>query len=249
MGTPAYLAPEYVRTSTATPRSDVYQLGLIIAELLTGRQAVQFDDLYACLHAHCEGKLNIDTDVLSGPFGEIVARATSKEPALRFEDAGSLREALLGVRLETGSAAPRRQRYFLWSAAAAAAALCGALVWGVLPPGSTRTAATAGRATTGDIPQSVDTVEARPATLVRTPEVQAGAELVLVMEAKAPLPSAAPAPHPTRVLRGRETGHLEPPVGSVRHKKPAPRPLRLIREPGEPDDGAGAPLPLLKESG
>ena len=46
-GTPGYFDPEYFGTSHLTEKSDVYDFGVILAELLTGRKALAFTLLEA----------------------------------------------------------------------------------------------------------------------------------------------------------------------------------------------------------
>jgi serine/threonine protein kinase len=49
MGTPAYMAPEYIRDRESSERSDVFSLGLVLFELLTGKKAAQGRDAAAMI--------------------------------------------------------------------------------------------------------------------------------------------------------------------------------------------------------
>ena len=50
-GTPQYMAPEYIETGQHQTVSDVFSLGMIFYQLLTGKLAVQGDDIYQILNA------------------------------------------------------------------------------------------------------------------------------------------------------------------------------------------------------
>jgi eukaryotic-like serine/threonine-protein kinase len=123
VGTPRYLAPEYIRTRLATPRSDVYQLGLVLSEMLSGEPVIDSDDLFTCLQAHCNGHVEHPARVLSGPFGPLIARATATDAADRFEDAAAMAAALARAAsaspLQLG--APARPPFRFATAAAALA--------------------------------------------------------------------------------------------------------------------------------
>ena len=49
LGTPAYLAPEYVKSQRVSPQGDIYAVGLIMLEMLMGRRVVRADSLRAML--------------------------------------------------------------------------------------------------------------------------------------------------------------------------------------------------------
>ncbi len=98
-GTPAYMAPEVIRGEEATPRSDIYALGLILYELLTGRPPFQTDAVMEMLALQLQERP--PTLAQAAPEREIpaglelvVARCLDKDPVRRFGSVAALREAL-----------------------------------------------------------------------------------------------------------------------------------------------------------
>jgi serine/threonine-protein kinase len=93
LGTPDYVAPEVIEGSDAEPRSDLYSLGIVFYELLTGRRPFTGDTPFAILKKHCtetppppsrlRGDVPQDLDA-------VVVRLLEKEPAARFKDAEEL---------------------------------------------------------------------------------------------------------------------------------------------------------------
>lgn len=96
-GTPAYAAPEYIQSQRAEPPLDVYQMGLIIAESLTGTPVVQASSPMAFFVAHCNGKQRIDDSLKGTPIGEVLTRAVAVAPEDRYPDAEALRQALAAI--------------------------------------------------------------------------------------------------------------------------------------------------------
>ena len=96
-GTPNYLAPEYVQGKDVTPAVDVYQMGLILLELLTGHVAVEGTNPYATALAHCGGQVPIPTRLLHSPIGPILTQAISTDPAGRYPNAAAFHAALATV--------------------------------------------------------------------------------------------------------------------------------------------------------
>jgi tRNA A-37 threonylcarbamoyl transferase component Bud32 len=99
LGTPRYLAPERVTGQRATPASDIYSLGAVTYECLTGRPPFVADGPVALAVAHQREPVR--------PLGEIapdiprniaavVERALAKDPRSRFGSAAEMRSALLG---------------------------------------------------------------------------------------------------------------------------------------------------------
>ncbi len=98
VGTPQYLAPEYIRTQSVTPRVDVYQMGLILIEMLTGKPANGGIGDWDCCAHHIDGKLRFPESKTAGPLGEVIRRACSVIPSDRYADASEMARALNVVR-------------------------------------------------------------------------------------------------------------------------------------------------------
>ncbi|MEO1268675.1 MAG: protein kinase [Myxococcota bacterium] len=101
IGTPKYLAPEYIRHQEVSPRLDVYQMGLIVVELLTGEAVVNQRDPTTCLGVHLTGHLQFPAPLLESELGAILSKATALDPADRYPDAFALRDVLMAVDIST----------------------------------------------------------------------------------------------------------------------------------------------------
>ncbi len=98
--TPNYCAPEYIRDQIVTPALDVYQLGLILVEMLTGHPVVNDDHPVQCLRRHVKGELNLPQWLLDGPLGDIVTAAVDRDHTARVPTAGALLRLLRRVKPE-----------------------------------------------------------------------------------------------------------------------------------------------------
>jgi serine/threonine protein kinase len=96
-GTPAYAAPEYIDSQAVSTQLDVYQMGLILGEALSGTPVVEASSPMAFLIAHCNGHQRLDARLQGTPVAEVIERAVQVMPDRRHADAGELREALLAV--------------------------------------------------------------------------------------------------------------------------------------------------------
>ncbi len=102
MGTPHYMSPEQVRGERADARSDVFALGAVFYELLTGQKAFAGENLQGILQMvlqHPPPALTSVVRDLPAGVAALVERALGKQPAARFSSAGEMREALRVARI------------------------------------------------------------------------------------------------------------------------------------------------------
>lgn len=116
LGTAAYLSPEQVTTGSANAGSDVYGVGVVLFELLTGRTPFSGDTSLSIAYQRIDNDVARPSSLISGvprEFDELVSRATNRDPASRFQNADEMARALRAVcaRLELPAyrvPAPRR---------------------------------------------------------------------------------------------------------------------------------------------
>ena len=140
LGTPGYMSPEQVRGVNIDGRTDIFALGAILYETLTGRRAFQggsdADTLCAILEKD-PAPIAESTSSGSGIF-RIVARCLEKDPARRFQSAADLQfslESYLGnVPAEAGEQTKKRRVSLALSAVIIAALAIGAYFYLASPP-------------------------------------------------------------------------------------------------------------------
>lgn len=119
VGTPAYMSPEQLRGAALDSRSDLYSLGCILYEMVTGQRpfaAPTGEVSWERRLTESPPKVRSIDPGLPGKLEEIISRAMARSPEERYQTAGELRDALVGVR-EAGSEEPRRSPGEPWGQA------------------------------------------------------------------------------------------------------------------------------------
>ena len=94
-GTPHYMAPEQALGKKVDHRADIYALGIVAYEMLTGAVPFSADTPVAVLMKHANEPLPIPLpDQVPEPLLQPVLKALAKDPADRWESAGAFSTAL-----------------------------------------------------------------------------------------------------------------------------------------------------------
>jgi serine/threonine-protein kinase len=97
MGTPDYMAPEQVRGSRGDERTDIYSLGAILYEMVTGEPPFGGDSAYVIMNARVTGdpvaprKVN---DKITPVLEEIILHAMERDPKKRYQTAAEMKREL-----------------------------------------------------------------------------------------------------------------------------------------------------------
>jgi serine/threonine-protein kinase len=101
MGTPHYMSPEQVKGKRADFRSDIFSLGAVFYELLTGHKPFDAESLHAVLFQvmeHQPEDVRHWSPEVPNILVHVVDKALSKDAESRYQHAGEMREALRLVR-------------------------------------------------------------------------------------------------------------------------------------------------------
>ncbi|HEC33285.1 MAG TPA: tetratricopeptide repeat protein [Chloroflexi bacterium] len=100
IGTPAYMSPEQGRGERVDSRTDVYSLGVILYEMVTGRPPYEAETPLAVVFKHIQEPLPLPRSVrpdLSEEMERVILKALAKDPDDRFQTAGEMVRALDGA--------------------------------------------------------------------------------------------------------------------------------------------------------
>ncbi len=96
MGTPAYMAPEQWRRGAVDSRADLYALGIMLFEMLTGHVPFEADTPYQMMFAHIQEPpppiRSLRPD-LPPALEAVIQKALAKDPERRFQSAGEMASA------------------------------------------------------------------------------------------------------------------------------------------------------------
>jgi serine/threonine-protein kinase len=136
LGTAAYLSPEQALGEEVTAAADIYSLGAVLYELLTGRPPYEFESLADLGAKQTSGQIAPVSELaprVPRHVEDAVMRSLARNPAYRPASATAFANELGGADTTAPTriaSAPRRRSRWLWPAVAAA--LIAAVVLGVV---------------------------------------------------------------------------------------------------------------------
>ena len=105
IGTPPYMSPEQVNGGVITAGTDLYALGLVMAEMLTGERVYgNGSSLQICMQQASPRPVPLPEVVIKSALGPVIQGATAKDAAERYASAEAMLDALGGVAPGLGSA-------------------------------------------------------------------------------------------------------------------------------------------------
>jgi serine/threonine protein kinase/Flp pilus assembly protein TadD len=129
LGTVGYMAPEQIVGKKVDKRADLFSVGVILYEMITGRRPFTGDNDAAVVKAITDGTPEPIARFKSGVTGElqqILDKALAKDPLVRYQHADGMLADLRRPSIE--SASPKKSRAVLWAAAAIIIVVCGYFV-------------------------------------------------------------------------------------------------------------------------
>ncbi len=103
-GTPAYMAPEQIKSRTLSPATDIYQIGVTLYELLVGSLPFETNgDTYALAYAHVNEtppRAHEQRTEISEAFSQIIDKCLKKNPRYRYQNCQALLNDLAKLHLD-----------------------------------------------------------------------------------------------------------------------------------------------------
>lgn len=102
LGTPRYMSPEHIQAKTVTSASDIFSLGVMFYEMLSGQLPYDSNDVWALISMIMSSDpvpLSSLRPDLPLPLCEVVARMMARDPECRYRDADEVLAALEAISL------------------------------------------------------------------------------------------------------------------------------------------------------
>ncbi len=96
MGTPGYMAPEYISDEECGPKSDIFSFGMTLYELLTGRNAVMGKSIHDVMRRIVNETIvapSRHNAKIDEKLDDLLMKALRKDPAQRYDDAWKMKNA------------------------------------------------------------------------------------------------------------------------------------------------------------
>lgn len=101
VGSPSYMSPEQCTAMSVDSRTDIYAVGCMMFEALTGKPPFEADNALSIMTMHCTMEPQAPSAVASHPiprqFDKLVLKCLAKDPGARYQSAAEVREAVCGV--------------------------------------------------------------------------------------------------------------------------------------------------------
>ncbi len=153
IGTPEYMSPEQVEGKKVDQRSDIYSLGIILYEMVTGRVPFEGETPFSIAFKHKSETPRNPKEVnaqIPEDLSRVILRCLEKDKELRYQSAGEVRSELENIEKgipTTERVVPERKpvtsreitvtfglrKLFIPALAVVAAAVIGVLIWQLLP--------------------------------------------------------------------------------------------------------------------
>src|SRR4029077_6094442 len=143
-GTPAYMSPEVLLEQAPDGRADIFSLGVVFYEVLTGQHPFMAGSFVATtdrIRGETPASIRIFNRSVSRDLEALVSKAIAKEPGHRYSSAQVLLEALREVHGDLSDAGlarvvplrvedrPKKKKIWVRAALVAALLLCALVYW------------------------------------------------------------------------------------------------------------------------
>jgi serine/threonine-protein kinase len=97
IGSPKYMAPEQILGKKVDERADIYAIGVMLYEMLTGVPPYARGDHMSVMYQHVQGRARLPTEInpaLPAPLSELIMKGMAVDKTKRFQTMEELRTAL-----------------------------------------------------------------------------------------------------------------------------------------------------------